>query len=42
MVMEAVSLKVQREDARAAKDAQRRKWHSTQDKENFKNLDQFR
>jgi hypothetical protein len=42
MVMEAVAVKVRREDAKAEKEAQRRAWHSTRNKANFDKLENYR
>lgn len=42
MVMEAVAVKVDREDEKARQEAKKRRWRKTTDKENFANLEQFR
>jgi hypothetical protein len=42
MIMEAVMLKVRKEDEQARKDAERAAWHDTSKKQNFTALDEFR
>lgn len=42
MVMEAVAMKIRKEDAEQHKEQQRKDFRSTKNKSNFSNLDQYR